>query len=43
MFTAMQLVGLVLVVVGAAIGAGLPGALVGAGVMLTYFGLAGER
>lgn len=43
MFTAMQLVGLVLVVVGAFIGAGLPGALVAVGIVLTYFGLAGER
>lgn len=43
MFTFMQLVGLVLVVVGAGIGAGLPGALVGAGLVLVYFGLAGER
>jgi len=43
MFTAMQLFGLVMVVVGAFIGAGLPGALVGAGILLTYFGLAGER
>lgn len=43
MFTAMQLIGLALVVVGSGIGAGLPGALVGAGIVLTYFGLAGER
>lgn len=43
MFTAMQLIGLILVVVGSGIGAGLPGALVGAGIVLTYFGLAGER
>lgn len=43
MFTAMQLIGLVLVVIGAGIGGGLPGALVGGGIVLTYFGLAGER
>ena len=43
MFTAMQLIGLTLVVAGATIAAGLPGALVGAGIVLTYFGLAGER
>ena len=43
MFTAMQLIGLVLVVIGAGIGAGWAGVLVGAGIMLAYFGLAGER
>ena len=43
MFTAMQLIGLALVIAGAFIAFGLPGALVGGGVALTYFGLAGER
>lgn len=43
MYTLMQLVGLVLVAAGAGIGAGIPGALVGAGAALVYFGLAGER
>jgi hypothetical protein len=43
MFTAMQLIGLALVIVGAFLAAGVPGAIVGAGVTLTYFGLAGER
>lgn len=43
MFTFMQLLGLVLVVVGAALLAGAPGVLIGAGVAITYIGLAGER
>lgn len=42
MFTALQLLGLVLVVVGVALAAGVPGLLVGVGVALTYVGLAGE-
>ena len=42
MFTLLQLLGLVLVVVGATLLAGFPGLLVGAGVALTYVGVAGE-
>jgi hypothetical protein len=42
MFTLLQLLGLVLVVVGATLAAGVPGLLVGAGVALTYVGLSGE-
>lgn len=43
MFTLMQLVGLVLVVVGATMLAGVPGLLVAAGAAMVYVGLAGER
>jgi hypothetical protein len=43
MFTAMQLVGITLVIVGATLLGGVPGLLVAAGVALTYVGLAGER
>ena len=43
MFTLMQLVGLVLVVVGATMLAGVPGLLVVGGAAATYIGLAGER
>ncbi len=41
-FTALQLVGLVLVVVSAALLAGVPGAVGAVGLALVYLGLAGE-
>lgn len=43
MFTALQLVGLCLIVAGASIVAGLGGALIGTGLAVGYIGLAGER
>ena len=42
MFTALQLLGLGLIVAGAIVVAGLGGALIGAGIAAVYFGLAGE-
>lgn len=42
MFTLLQLLGLVLLVVGATLAAGVPGALIGAGVSALYIGFAGE-
>ena len=42
MFTLIQLLGLVLVAVGATLVAGVPGLLIGVGVALTYVGFAGE-
>ena len=43
MFTALQLAGLILIVVGAAVVAGIGGGVIGAGVAVAYIGLAGER
>ncbi len=43
MFTALQLVGLCLIIAGTTIIAGLGGALLGAGIAVGYIGLAGER
>lgn len=43
MFTALQLAGLILIVIGAALLGGAGGALVGAGIAVGYVGLAGER
>ena len=43
MFTVLQLLGLVLVVTGATLAAGIPGALVAVGAAAVYVGLAGER
>jgi len=43
MFTALQLAGLVLVVIGATMLGGVGGAIVGAGIAVGYVGLAGER
>jgi len=42
MFTALQILGLVLVVAGLVVIAGVGGALLGAGVSAVYLGLAGE-
>lgn len=41
-FTALQLLGLILVIVSAALLAGVPGAVGAAGVACVYLGLAGE-
>lgn len=43
MFTFVQLLGLVLVVTGATLAAGIAGALIGVGAAAIYVGLAGER
>lgn len=43
MFTALQLVGLCLIVAGSALVAGVGGALIGAGIAVGYIGLAGDR
>jgi hypothetical protein len=43
MFTALQLLGLGLIIAGAVVVAGVGGALIGAGIAATYVGLAGER
>jgi len=42
MFTALQILGLALVVAGLVVIAGVGGALLGAGVSVVYLGLAGE-
>ena len=42
LFTALQLLGLILIVAGLCVGFGLAGALVGSGISAVYFGLAGE-
>jgi hypothetical protein len=42
MFSALQLLGLALVIAGATMLAGVPGALIGAGIAVGYVGLAGE-
>lgn len=42
LFTALQLVGLLLVIVSAAMLAGVPGAVGAVGAALVYLGLAGE-